>query len=312
MLGPYTQSYLPFGELRLDFPLVKEECEYNYKRLLDLETATIQVEAGPYIRTMFASAPDNLIVIRMESKNNVELLFRASLSSQLKTIEWTNHNRSGIAGWCPEHVDPNYYVTREPIRYKSYEESEAIRFAGAIQLIETDGKSSQSNQTLKVEKATYATIGIHLATSFVNYKDHRGTNPIDNIEKSCQRIASLCFNELYRRHLNDYQELYQRVTFTLSETNSDEKKSTSERLKNQSKPDLGLPELLFQMGRYLLIASSREGSQPANLQGIWNPHIQAPWSSNYTLNINAQMNYWHAETAGLPECHRLCFILLKN
>ncbi|WP_078394379.1 glycoside hydrolase family 95 protein [Shouchella patagoniensis] len=312
MLGPYTQSYLPFGELHLNFPLIKEGREENYKRLLDLETAMVQVEAGPYRRTIFASAPDNLIVIRLESNTGTELRFSASLRTKLKTIKWTNQSRAGIAGWCPEHVDPNYYETKEPIRYKAYEESEAIRFAGAIQLIETDGQSSQSNQTLTVEKATYATIGIHLATSFVSYKNHRGTNPIEDIERSCHRIASLSFNELYKRHLSDYQELYQRMTLTLKKTKSYDQTSTSERLKNKRKSDVGRSELLFQMGRYLLIASSREGSQPANLQGIWNPHIQAPWSSNYTLNINAQMNYWHAETAGLPECHRPLLHFIKE
>lgn len=302
MQGPYTQSYLPLGDLHILFPLCTHSST-RYERTLQLETATVTVEDELYKRSVFASKPDEAIILRLEAVAELPLSFSAWLTSPLRTIGWPDQDHVGLAGWCPEYVAPNYVPSSEPIRYTSYETSSAIRFASAVQLLETDGNAAVKNNKLVVEDARYATVLVHMETSFASAQAPQGKEPITLIRKRLSETVTSTYETLQSRHLQDYQSLFQRMTFTLNETER-EKLSTSERLAKYGANDGKLVELLFQMGRYLLIASSREGTEAANLQGIWNEHIRPPWSSNYTLNINAQMNYWPAETAALPECHQ--------
>ena len=308
LMGAYTQSYLPFCDIHLAFD--HEDSYSNYQRNLDLTRAVLNTSyesrGVTYKRELFSSFPDRAIVLKLSSNQPQALSFSVRISSQLQTISQASGQQIHLIGRCPDHVDPSYYNTPDPIIYKNDLESEAIRFEAILDLQHIDGEINVSKDSLIITDATEVIIRFAAATSFNGYdrlpktegKDYRA-----EVSTILQQAVAKPYHDLLRSHLEDYQPLFQRVDFELDSSASKNNLPTDQRISKYGARDQGLVELLFHYGRYLMIASSRPGSQPANLQGIWNDELRPPWSSNYTLNINAQMNYWPVEVCQLSECH---------
>lgn len=286
MLGEYNESYLPMGNLNIAFS--HDERVTDYKRILDLEESLVQVRyranGVSYKREYFASYPAQMIAMKFQADQPV-LEMEISFESQLFHKVSANEVGLLIKGQCPEHVDPNYIRGPEGI----IQGDRGMRFEGSVKVRECDG-----NVTV-TEEGVIRITGASVAVLTVEAKN------IDRIDRRENTGGNFAYEQVKREHIADYQELYQRVELYLGEQPQLPTDKRLERLK-QGQEDNGLYGLYFQYGRYLLIASSRKSSLPANLQGIWSWEYQAPWSSNFTTNINTEMNYWHAQSCNLKEC----------
>ena len=181
----------------------------------------------------------------------------------------------------------------------------------------TDGKVSRTDTSLTLAGATEAVVLVSIATSFNGFDKNPATQGRDDhaiVQKQIQEASVKGIQNLTDRHLKDYQTFFNRVSLYLAGTENAPDLPTDDRLKRYAKgeSDPYLESLYFQFGRYLLISSSRTKGVPANLQGLWNPHIQPPWSSNYTMNVNAEENYWLAENTNLPEMHQSFLSFIEN
>ncbi|PQP83087.1 alpha-L-fucosidase [Paenibacillus sp. PCH8] len=308
MMGAYTESYLPLGYLHIR--MEHGNSHQAYSRELDLDEAiartTYKVGETRYTREVFASHPHQVIVIRLTSSTPGLLSFRTQMDSPLRASLSVSEHQTVMRGIAPEHVAPSYTNVDHPIVYGEEGNTEAMSFEARIHVSLEGGSSRVDGSGLHVTNATTATLWVSAATSFSGYDRSPGKNgqdPAPITQETIRQASLLDYEELRQAHVEDYQNLYHRVELHLEGDRAPEELSTDQRIEQYGGSDRGLVELLFQYGRYLLISSSRPGSQAANLQGIWNKETRAPWSSNYTLNINAEMNYWPAETSNLAECH---------
>lgn len=313
MMGPYTQSYVPLGDLNVHF--YHGDLAQDYSRVLDIETATttITYKIGEvtYKRTYFISFPDQVIVLRFEADRPGMLNFGVKLWSPLLHQTSVEGDRLVLRGKAPVHVDPNYYRTNNPVIYGD----EGMRFEGRLGIRIDEGQAVMSHDGLQVEEATSATLLFNAATSFNGFDRNpatEGKDPSPIVETQLSAALEKSYLSLMKDHIDDYRALFERVSLDLRATDLAPMKSTDARVEAHGARDKKLVELLFQFGRYLMISSSRPGTQDANLQGIWNKDVRPPWSSNYTLNINAEMNYWLAETCNLAECHQPLLTFIKN
>lgn len=307
MMGPYAQSYLPFGDLLLT--MEHGQTADNYSRHLDLSTGmgTVSYVIGGvrYTREVFASHPDQVIVMRLTADKEHKLSFRAKLDSPLRFRSAVEDGHYTITGHAPEYVAPNYYDVEQPVRYGG-ESPRSLKFHGRLAAVQTGGSLEATADGIRVTGATEAVLYFSAATSF---DAQSGTVKADDdvqqrTAQAVQRISGESYAALLDRHVADHRGLFDRVELHLGQSSAPEGMPMDQRIAAYGSEDPGLVELLFHYGRYLLIASSRPGTQPANLQGIWNQDTRAPWSSNYTLNINAEMNYWPAEVSNLAELHQ--------
>ena len=290
LLGEFTESYLPMGNLYVDIPDLinpgKEargnDSEIQYERGLDLEEGMAWVytkyEDQEVRREYFCSCPDQCMVMHLESK---QILSRIDihLESELKMLDAVRIHSHGMEYHlqCPEHVDPSYVDSSEPVIWGN----RGKRFSVCISISETDGKVEDKCEYLSVSGLK----SITLILTAVN-------NP----------LITDTYEKLRKTHQDDYKKLYGRVELYLGEQTDI---PTDVRLKNlrNGQQDNALYALYFQYGRYLMISSSRgKNSLPATLQGIWCWEMQPPWSSNWTTNINTQMNYWPVHKCNLSEC----------
>ena len=320
MQGPYNESYQPLGYLRLKF--VQQGAVQSYQRALDLNTALamVQYKAGDILfsREVFSSAVDDLLAIRLTSDTPHALSFTVHLESiHPFTCTPAGSNKIRMMGRCPRHVDPNYLPANDPVIYDHGEDGHAMRFETQLQAIIEGGRvSADIDGTLRVENAHTVTLFLSAATSYHGFTS-RPDLSAHALEQRCTTRLAAGMNKGYEvlraAHISDYQHLFQRVTLDLG-TSDGQELPTDERLAAVQKGanDDALLALYFQYGRYLLIASSRPGTQPANLQGIWNDQVRPPWSSNWTINVNTQMNYWLVEVCNLAECHSPLFDLLEE
>ena len=210
-----------------------------------------------------------------------------------------------LTGKAPAHVVPNYVRAPNPIVYDDAE-GHGMRFEAAVKAIAEGGTMHATSNALRIEGARSLTLFIAAATGFRGF-DRAPDRTAGQIAADCRARLLAAEKKGYAAiraaHIADHQKLFRRVTFSLPVTAAADL-PTNERLAAAAKePDPALAALYFQYGRYLLLSSSRPGTQPANLQGIWNELVRPPWSSNWTANINVQMNYWPAETCNLAECH---------
>jgi alpha-L-fucosidase 2 len=304
MMGPYTQSYMPLGSLYINMEYGDPVTDYH--RELDLKTAIAKVSYRvgkvTYDREILASYPHQVIVLHLICDRPGMLSFTADLDSKLR--HRTNHqgNTLILQGKCPSHVDPSYYDKDEPIIYSE----EGMTFECHVEANVDGGTSWVEKNGLHVQGATAVTLVLSVATSFNGYDKSpsgEGRDPGRIAGNYLADALDRSYTEIRKRHIEDYQKLFGRVELELNSGSKKMDLPTDVLVKTHGAQAPGLVELLFQYGRYLLIASSRPGSQPANLQGIWNRDIRPPWSSNYTLNINTEMNYWPAEICNLAECH---------
>ena len=277
------------GDLNLQFDSShRKYTQASYRRELDLETALAKVSysvgAVEFSREFFASHPDQVIVLKISSSKPGSLSFKASFDSDLHHHSETKGNQILMQGSCrpkrlPVNLSKSINATNIP-----YDDHKGLQFAAALEVRVSSGGSVSSlgGKKLSVEKADWAVLVLTAASNF----DGPFTMPVDSKRdpsKECvDRISSVqrySYSDLYGRHLGDYQKLFNRVSLQLSGGgNKTEAASTAERVRSFRKDeDPSLVELLFQYGRYLLISSSRPGTQVANLQGIWNRDIQPPW-----------------------------------
>ena len=299
------EHYQPFGDLYLHFPGHNEGT--NYRRELDIDTAIAKVHyrigEATFTREVFSSFPDQVIVVRLTCDKPGRLTFTATMDSP--------HPGTGTS-----LVDKNVLALRGQLReYTSSrlkrQMPSVLKFEAHLRATAQGGKLTIDSKKVSVTGADAATLVLAAATSYKNYKDISG-KPEAITKKYIADAAFKPYEQLRKDHIADYQRLFRRVKLDLGETLA-MSRPTDERIKTFGESnDPQLSALYFQFGRYLLIASSRPGCQPANLQGIWNDNLTPPWGSKWTTNINVEMNYWPAEVTNLSECHEPLFDMLDD
>ncbi len=304
MQGPWTTAYQPLGDLHLKFDHDPAAAK-DYRRDLDLDSAiattSYSVDGVTYRREVFVSHPDQAIILHLTASVTGKISFEASFTSQQKFKTSKADPRTlAMSGYVAVRSDPSYVKSENPIEFI---EGRGMRFATLIRAVANGGTMETSDTSLKVSGADSVVL-IVTATSFNGpdkKPDTQGREPMPIATAQLDAASSKPFPTLRDAHLADYQPLFQRVRLDLGKPSL---LPTDVRLANYpTDRDPNLVALVFQYGRYLLIASSRPGDQPANLQGIWSKDLRPAWSANYTLNINSEMNYWPAETTNLAECH---------
>ncbi|RYC67730.1 glycoside hydrolase family 95 protein [Spirosoma sordidisoli] len=320
--GLYTEAYQPLGDLRLKQTLTGEPTAYTRELNIDDATATTRftINGVTYSRTVFVSAPDQLIVIRLRSSKKGALSLTASATSPHPvTKQIMARNELAVRGKAPAHSDPNYVqYNPTPVIYADTAGCRGMRFDWRINVQSTDGRVSTDTSGLRIDNATEAVLLVSAATSFNGFDKCPDRDGLDEKKLAAAYLAKATgksADALYRAHVADYQQLANRVRFSLQADAATPPLNLpmDERLQRYAggAADPQLESLYFQFGRYLLISSSRPKRPgnpaaraiPANLQGIWNPIVRPPWSSNYTTNINTEMNYWPAEMTNLSELH---------
>jgi len=309
--GPYSESYLPLADLHIKQQVAGQVS--GYSRELDLQDAInvtkYTVNGVQYQRKVFSSAPDQVIVIRITSSKPRELNLNISATSQLHfSNDILNNNVLVLKGKAPAHVEPDYVdYKKEPIVYSDTDKWHGMRYEMLAYAKATDGQVITNQSGISVKGATVVTLYISAATSFNGFNKCPDKDEHQIAANHLKAAISKSYDQILSAHLADFHKYFNRVSLVLS-SNKDAKVGlpTDERLLAYSKgaADPGLEALYFQFGRYLFISSSRTPGVPANLQGIWNKELRAPWSSNYTSNINVEMNYWMAEDCNLSEMHK--------
>lgn len=313
MQGPFTQSYLPFGDVYLEFEAAGDPQTYTHS--LDLNTAIdvteYQLAEASFRRECFISAPANVLVMLLSSTQAGGLTFRVRMDSLLKHQVQAQGDQLLLTGKAPQQDDPNYLHTENPIVYGE----EGMTFAARLGVQIQRGEIKIDGNTLVIHSADAARLTLSAATSF-NGHHHSpafaGKDPLSITAQTLAAAQSRSVQDLLQEHLAEYQPFFRKVELEIGGGAAADMPTDRRIASFKTDPDAGLLALLFQYGRYLLIASSRPHTLPANLQGIWNNLVQPPWSSNYTLNINTQMNYWPAETANLAECASALFDFLEG
>jgi alpha-L-fucosidase 2 len=293
---PRVRSYQPLGDLYIDYDWNgKTE---NYTRELNLETgiATTRFTVGGkgVTQEVFASAPGNIIVVHISSQNKVPVNASFKMTRKKDAVVKINGNVLELTGQIIDQEDP-----------KSGPGGEHMKFAGELRLSVKNGSTVAGDSVLIVKNATEITVRLTAATDYnIDKLDFdRSINPTAKCKSILDRTEGMQLKELQRSHLEEYQKLFNRVSLSLG-ADSLVSKPTNDRLAAMKNGaiDNGLIALYFQYGRYLLMSSSRTpGVLPANLQGIWNKDMNAPWNADFHTNINLQMNYWPAEVCNLPE-----------
>ncbi|WBB80969.1 glycoside hydrolase N-terminal domain-containing protein [Micromonospora sp. WMMD882] len=299
MLGrPVGQlAYQPVGNLNLTFPSVTAT---EYRRELDLTTATTTTtylaNGVRHRREVIASAPDQVIAMRITADRAGSISFTGVFDSPQRTtisspdgrtvaLEGTSGSMEGITG--------------------------QVRFHALARVIADGGTVSSSGGTVRVTNANSVTVLVSIGSSYVNYRnvggDHQGI-----ARRHLDAATARTWDDLRSRHVADHQTLFNRVSIDLGRTSAADRTTDVRIAQHASSTDPQFSALLFQYGRYLLIASSRPGTQPANLQGIWNDSMTPSWDSKYTINVNLPMNYWPANTTNLPECHQPVFSMIND
>jgi alpha-L-fucosidase 2 len=319
MQGLFAESYQPLGNLRLD--LSHSGAGKNFRRQLDLDTACVtvsyEVDGVQFQREAFVSAPDQVLVLRVTASRPQQIGGVLTLDGPLqKTVKALGDNRLLLTGKAAAHIaGAGHPHSEEPVTL-SDELGAGMYFAAMVEvLVEGGSARAESDATgIRIANADSFTVLVTAATGYRGFQ-FKPDLPLEEItakaKQQLEAAATKPFATLYARHRDDHQRLFRRVSLSLGA--QDNARPTDRRVREfAASPDPSLLALYFQYGRYLLISSSRPGSQPANLQGIWNYQVTPPWSSNWTANINIEMNYWHAETTNLSECTGPLFDLIDG
>ncbi|MGH3584581.1 MAG: glycoside hydrolase family 95 protein, partial [Mycobacterium sp.] len=286
-------SYQTIGELHLDFP--GHEQGSGYRRDLDLDSATASVSyrvgETTFHREIFVSPVDQVVAVRLTADRPEAITFTAGFTTpQPATIGTAEGRTLFLRG---HNGDLKTRKEDRPV-------SGGLTFESRLAVQTEGGSIGTGNDTLTVTGATSVTLLIASATSYVNYHDI-SADPITRNTATLSAVAGKPFTAIRAAHLADHRRLFRRVSLDLG-TSPAAQDPTDVRIRNATRrADPALASLYFQFGRYLLISCSRPGGQPANLQGLWNQDLQAPWGGKYTININTEMNYWPAYVANLAE-----------
>jgi len=298
------EKYQPFGDLLLNFPGHAEPVDYRRELDIDSGLSTVRYQVGDAIftREVFSSFPDQVIAVHITCDRPAGLSFTATFDSPQPDAQTL--------------IEKNALVLRGRVRDSVDAETKkaspsALKFEARLECQIRGGRMSAASDTLEIQGADSATLILAAATSFRNFRDVT-RDPSETCRRALEVVAGKSYDALRSTHIADHRRLFRRAALELG-TSEAKKQPTDERIENFAKQnDPELMELYFQFGRYLLIASSRPGSQPANLQGIWNDQLDPPWDSKWTTNINTEMNYWPVEVTNLSECHEPLFDLLDD
>lgn len=306
MLGEYNESYLYPAKILIDFGKNKVS---NYVRKLDLNQSVFSVGYDNGIsqikREAFCSYPDNVMIYHIKSDKKEAINFQLRLESELENRVTVNADTIILKGICPSHVVPNYVHSDNPVIFD--DEDKVMRFEVRVNIVNEsgDGSFTCGEDSITINDASDCTLYIAVRTSFNGFDKIPGKEGVNESELAQKDInwALLLGRDIIRqRHIEDYQAIYNKMFLDLGDGHLCNTPTDVLMERYREKPNSYLEALLFQYGRYLLISSSREGTQPANLQGIWSNEIRPPWSSNWTTNINAEMNYWGVYSGNLAEC----------
>ncbi|KAL7156884.1 hypothetical protein ABFS83_02G039300 [Erythranthe nasuta] len=334
--GEPSNVYQLLGDIKLEFSDSHAAyIEETYRRVLDLDTATVKMQYSAdkieYTREYFASKPDQAIVIKLSTNKTSSLNFTVSLDSKLHHHSYVNaKNQILLEGSCPgRRIPPQVYGNENPTKrspfYSEDKNPKGIQFSSVLDLQISDSACELrvvDGRKLQVSGCDWAVIRLTASSSF----DGPFTNPVDSKRdpgleslNAMESAKGYSYSDLYARHVNDYQELFHRVTLELSRSSNSSAQNEVEVITTAQRvtlfktyEDPSMVELLFQYGRYLLIACSRPGTQPSNLQGIWNKDIEPAWDGAPHLNINLQMNYWPSLSCNLKECQEPLFDYISS
>jgi alpha-L-fucosidase 2 len=297
MSEPLRQkAYQAFGDLILEFPGIGEASIIEYRRELNLDTAVASVSYAAngvrFNREVFASFPDQVIVVNITAERPASIGLRATFSS--------SHEEASF-----KSVDLNQ------LSFSGQVAESAINFEARLVVENNGGVVEASDSDVLVKGADSVLLVLSAATNFKSYNDV-SADPVARNDEILESVIGQRYSGLKKRNVDDHQKLFRRVTLDLGETEAVELE-TDERLRRFVEwYDPHLAALLFQFGRYLLITASRDHGQPANLHGLWNDTNKPSGDSKYTTNINTEMNYWPAEVTNLEECHRVLFQALED
>jgi alpha-L-fucosidase 2 len=295
---PNGMPYQPVGDLLLHFP--GHEKATNYRRELSIDDATARVsyDLGQvhFTREVFSSFTDQVIVVHLTASQRSSLSFSATWASPQKiTTRLDPESTSVLSGVSTDH---------ETVPGQ-------LKFEAQLRVLSHDGKLTSTDHSLELNGATEATLLVAIGTNYVNYHDITA-DPAARARTALNAAAKKEFPALHRAHVAAYRNQFDRVRLDLG-TSTAAQRPTDERVRDFAQGhDPQLATLYFQFGRYLLISSSQPGSQPPNLQGIWNDQLLPPWDSKYTVNINTEMNYWPAETTNLAELHEPLIAMARD
>ena len=341
-LGRLHQGYQTFGSLFIDNNIKGEYT--NYKRELNLRDAIVSntyVQNGSsYTREIFASYPEKVIVIKIKSskKNGIDLNlnFKSPHPTAKQSIEnevlivrgqapgyITNRKLEQIEAWGDTHKHPYLFdkegkrISGQRLLYADEVDGKGMYFEGQLKpIFPRTGKIEQTDNGLRVYSTDEVYFVLSMATSYNGFDKSPSSEGKDQSAKTTKQLTKaleFTYPDLKQRHIKDYNKLFSRVELTLGSNSEQEALSTDKRIiEFAKKNDPSLAALLFQYGRYLMISGSRPGGQPLNLQGMWNKDVFPAWAGSYTMNINAEMNYWPAELTNLSECHQPFFEMIKE
>ena len=304
--GRWLSSYMLLGNLYITRAGASGNYQ-NYLRTLDMENSLVRVtynEDGiQFEREYFVSYPHNCIMIKIKSSKPTSYIITGDCVGKSTVTKWTN--TLCFTGECPSAIAPSYHRDATPIIY----DGDGVKVSALARVISNGELVKDDTEIITIEEATELTVYFCAETSFVSFDKMPDKKTFYPCLERMNQLSKVEYEEIKRAHTEDVSQLYDKVITDFGGEKSE--KMTDERLKSQDK-DLGLCELLYNFGRYLVIASSREGSRATNLQGIWNDSFFAPWSSNYTLNINAEMNYWPVLMSNLVSCNLPMIEQVKN
>ncbi|MDR2469048.1 MAG: glycoside hydrolase family 95 protein, partial [Tannerella sp.] len=341
-LGRLHQNYQPLGDWRLRSHAGGEITEY--RRELDIANSMLRIRyrqnGATYTREIFASHPDDVIVMRLhcDRKNGLDLT--ASLSSEHPTVRQSaspdgliamsgqapgyveRRTLEQIEGWEAQDRHPELFNPDgsrkfdKQILYGDEIDGRGMFFETRLRAIAPKAKIQVDGEGLRISETNEIVFVLASATSYNGFDkspSREGKDAVQTVEKTLQEAVAKEYKQLKRRHTDDYRALFDRLTFTLPVAADVQQLPTDRRIIRYAEhPDNGLVTLLYQYGRYLMISGSRPGGQPLNLQGLWNEQQIPPWNCGYTININAEMNYWLAEPTGLSECHEPFLRMVKE
>lgn len=315
-----SQTYLPLGNVYIKFD--KYHSTKDYMRELVLETATVNIKhtqmdfsvlldtrKDAIERRCYASHPHDVIVYKIAHASRKKISMTIMADSDLKHTKESEPDRISVCGKAPDQVDMPY----EGMPY-TYSSDDTVRFCYSVTALNVGGSRVIENDKIGIYNAEEVLIIIAAETDFVSYDSLPDKSK--DLKAVCRQKTDKVISDgeeaVYKEHLEDYKALYDRCSLEFGGDESEVPVDERRDLFQKGNEDNNLVETAFQFGRYLMIASSRAGSQATNLQGIWSNQLQPLWKCNYTTNINTQMNYWPAEICNLSECHEPLMEFIKE
>ncbi|MFF2546160.1 glycoside hydrolase N-terminal domain-containing protein [Kitasatospora sp. NPDC058063] len=321
MQGPFTEAYQPLATLRLE---LGDGPSDGYLRSLDLDEAVHRVSyrsgGAQILRESWVSAPADVLVTRITSSvpGRIDLDARFDTPHPDARTGGPGPDRLVLSGRAPAHVA---FGEPDPVRHRP---GEGMGFAAGLRVLADGGRVERTPGAVTVRGADEVLLLVAAETGYRGWTEAPAgpdDGPVEQVGRRLDAAAARPYGQLLAEHLADHRRLFRATTLRLGDDRATDRadggttdRPTDERLAavRSGGGDPALTALQFAYGRYLLIASSRPGAQPATLQGIWNTETAPPWNSNWTTNINLQMNYWHAETTGLATCHEPLFDLVAD